>query len=201
MPSASHENFIVRQFFLFQLVSVSVSLASLVTPTILWSSHATHSITHTQTHKATACILKMAARHVYETQRVAAATATAIASSCRYHCICVYKRWYHNVHRLHDNRILWTSFQSRTRRAVIKLCTVGGLTVFFRSSKRKLSNTHKKSINLNHRISKKKKKNWNRQSSSRRDLIKTCESHMKHKLVLIKYCNQVKTLKKIQFSV
>lgn len=37
---------------------------------------------------------------------------------------------------LYDNRILWTSFQSRTRRAVIKLCTVDGLTAFVRLTKK-----------------------------------------------------------------
>lgn len=61
--------------------------------------------------------------------------AAAIASSkCERYtnmCWCVYDERYHNVHRLHDNRILWTSFQSRTRRAVINSCTVDGLTVFF----------------------------------------------------------------------
>lgn len=75
--------------------AISVPLVPLVAYTILWSSQATHSITicihvHfsriTHTHTGTACILKMAAWHVYET----AAAAAAIGSCWRCDCVGVY---------------------------------------------------------------------------------------------------------------
>lgn len=135
--------------------AISVYRAPFDARTILWSSRITHSITdtayssHTYTHTdratdsytrtvhtiMTACILKMAAWHVYEISGSSSNSQCLCISVVMAVCISLYNERYHNVHRLHDNWILWTSFQSRTRRAVINLCTVDGLTgFFFRSS-------------------------------------------------------------------
>lgn len=100
-----------------------------------------HTLTHIHMHihareLSTMCILKMAAWHVYEIAAIiAAAAAVAANGSMLSMYLYIYNKntnhITHNVHRLHDNRNSWTSFQSRTRRAVIILCTVDGLTVFF----------------------------------------------------------------------